>query len=180
MAWVADILTAARVPLAVILAAAVAADQLETSIVILMAAWMTDALDGRAARASRKTTYLGDWDFRVDMTVCAGILTGIAIAGRGSIWLVSLIVLVGMGSSIVTCNPSPAMFFMGVSYAWFFGILLTERPGLWWLPFAAIAALLVLDWKRFTTVILPAFFKGAAHVIRREAADTPPVLDRWA
>jgi hypothetical protein len=40
--------------------------------------------------------------------------------------------------------------------------------------------LLVADWHRFTTVILPAFFRGIAALGQSEHPDGGPVLDRWA
>jgi hypothetical protein len=54
------------------------------------------------------------------------------------------------------------------------------RPRLWWLPFASILLLLVVDRRRFTRVILPAFFRGLATLGRSELPDRRPVLDRWA
>ena len=179
MAWVADVLTASRVVLALVVGVAVANNSYGVAIPVLMIAWLTDTLDGMIARAAKGTTRLGDWDFRVDVTLGIAILIGFAADGRGPIWLVVAIIGLFAGWTFVTGNPAPAMLMMGVAYGWFLPVLLIDRPIFWWMPFAAIPILLALDWRRFFTVILPAFFKGWAR-IGSDESEVAPVLDRWA
>lgn len=180
MAWIADGLTASRLVLGVVVGAAIASNHLGFAIVVLVIAWVTDLLDGPLARAASAATRLGDWDFRVDVTLGAAIFVGLAISGRVPAWLVAGLVVLGVGWTRVTGNPAPAMLFLAVVYAWFLMVVLTERPERWWLPFAAIPALLAIDHRRFFRVILPAFFKGLAAIGRGRAAEAPPVLDEWA
>jgi hypothetical protein len=180
MAWVADALTASRVVLALVIGVAVASESMTVAILVLMLAWLTDTLDGMIARASTGTTRLGDWDFRVDVSVGIAILLGLAFSDRAPIWLVLSAIGLLAGWTWMSGNPAPAMLMMALAYGWFLPILLIDRPTFWWMPFVLIPILLLLDWRRFFRVILPAFFKGMARVGREEAADPAPVLDRWA
>jgi hypothetical protein len=166
MAWVADALTASRVVLALVVGVAVASESMTVAILVLMLAWLTDTLDGMIARASSGTTRLGDWDFRVDVSLGVAILLGLAFADRAPIWLVLSAIGLLAGWTWVSGNPAPAMLMMALAYGWFLPILFIDRPNFWWLPFAMIPVLLALDWKRFFRVILPAFFKGMARVGR--------------
>jgi phosphatidylglycerophosphate synthase len=77
---VADLLTLVRLGAAPSLAAALAADGLAIAAALLAGAWLTDALDGQAARASGRRTYLGRFDLVVDTAVGAGALVGLTLA----------------------------------------------------------------------------------------------------
>lgn len=59
-ARVADALTGARAALAVAVALLLAGSRLDAAAVALCAAWATDALDGRLARAAEGGTALGE------------------------------------------------------------------------------------------------------------------------
>lgn len=180
MAWIADALTASRVLLAVLLALAVASGSFPTATVVLVVAWLTDSLDGRLARAAAADTRLGDWDFRVDVSLGVAILVGLMLSGLASAWLVLVVIATLTGLTLVTGNPAPSMLLLAFAYTWFLWLLLDLRPPLWWLPFASIVLLLVVEWRRFLAVILPAFFRGVATLGRSERPDIGPVLDRWA
>jgi hypothetical protein len=180
MARLADGLTASRVVLALIIGGAVATDRLDAAVVVLVIAWLTDLLDGILARAAPGTTRLGDWDFRVDVSLGASLLAGLVFAQRAPVWLVVGIVVLGVGWTWSTGNPAPAMLMIALAYIWFLLVLYVSRPEWWWLPFAVIPILLVLDWKRFFRVILPAFFQGLAVIAEGETPELPPVLDEWA
>lgn len=179
MAWVADVLTASRVVLALVIGIAVGADRLGVAVLVLMIAWLTDTLDGMIARASSGETKLGDWDFRVDVSLGIAILVGLAVADRIPVWLVVAAIALLAGWTWITGNPAPAMLMMALAYGWFLPVLIVEKPNFWWMPFGVIPVLLLLDWRRFFTVILPAFFKGMAR-IGDEDPEVAPVLDRWA
>ena len=179
-AWIADALTASRVFLAVLVLVAVASGSFPAATVVLVVAWLTDLLDGRFARAAATETRLGAWDFRIDVSLGAAILIGLTFNGMASAWLVVVAIAVLAGLTVLTGNPAPAMLFLAFAYAWFLWLLLDLRPFLWWLPFAAIVVLLIVDWRRFFRVILPAFFRGLSTLGRSEGPDAGPVLDRWA
>ena len=180
LALTADILTSSRLVIAFALPAVVGTKTLDWSAALVTVAWATDFLDGQAARATDQPTRLKEWDLRVDITVAAGILVGLGIGGYTPWWLVVSTVVVLGGLSIVYENPSPAMLMVGFIYARYLWLLIDAQAMLWWLPFLAIGFLAILDWRRFTRLILPAFFKGAAALLRRERTGLPPVIDNWA
>lgn len=180
MALLADILTASRLGLAVVVGAALAAGEYRIAVIFLVLAWATDYFDGILARAATNPTRLGEWDFRVDVTIGIAILAGLVSAGEMPLGLAIAVVVAGAGWTQYTGNPAPAMLLMAFAYAWLLAILLRQRPDLWWLPFAAIGVLLVLQWRRFIETILPAFFKGVGRIATGEEGDPPPVLDHWA
>jgi hypothetical protein len=181
LASVADGLTASRLVLAAVIGIAVASDRLDVSAVVLVIAWLTDLLDGMAARAATGPTRFGDWDFRVDVTLGMSLLVGLIIGGRVPVWVVlSAVVLLGVWARIGG-NPAPAMLFMAVVYAWYLLNLFIDKPALWWVPVAAIPFVLIIDWRRFSRTILPAFFSGMAKLGDTELArERSPVLDEWA
>ncbi len=173
-------MTAGRALLAVAVAVAVATDRFGAAVIVLMIAWLTDFLDGIVARRARGATRLGDWDFRVDVLLGLALLIGLAIAGYVAVWLAIVATAVGVGWTWATGNPAPAMLLLALAYGWFLSVLLIDRPDWWWLPFAAMPLLLVLDLNRFFKVIMPACFNGLAGLSRPGPRDVPPVLDRWA
>lgn len=179
-AVIADMLTASRILLAMLLAFAVAIDSWPFATVILVIAWLTDLLDGRLARATSEPTRLGDWDFRVDVALGVAILIGLMLSGIASSWLVVAAVATLAGLTIMTGNPAPSMLLLAFAYGWFLWILLDRRPTFWWLPFSSIVFLLIVDWRRFFSVILPAFFRGLSTFSQSDNPDPTPVLDRWA
>lgn len=177
---VADALTASRIVLAMLLAVTLATGSFPVATVVLVVAWVTDLLDGRLARSAHTPSRMGDWDFRIDVSLGVAILVGLLLSGLVSPWLVILAIGGLAGFTILTGNPSPSMLLLAFAYAWFLWLLLDRQPLLWWLPFASILVLLVVDWDRFTRVILPAFFRGIATLGRTEHPEGGPVLDRWA
>lgn len=180
-AFAADALTAIRAVLAIAVIWVVAADSLGWAAAFMTLSWLTDFLDGRLARSTSHPTRLGAWDLRVDTTFGAGLLVGLGAAGHVP-WPLVIAVL---GLALITLllgNPAPGMLMQGFAYAWLLWLLVTTRPLGWWLPVVGALALMVLDWHRFTRVVLPAFFKGSAALFRSSEgrSEGGPVLDDWA
>jgi len=178
-AFAADALTAARLFLGLGLFWLVALDNLGWGAALLALAWVTDFLDGRLARSTPHPTRLAAWDLRVDSTVSVCVLIGMGVTGHIPWLLVAAVLALGSVTAF-SGNPSPAMVMMGIVYGWFMWILLIQRPLGWWLPFAGGAIIGMADWHRFTRVIMPAFFKGLAALVRGPRTDLKPVLDDWA
>ncbi len=180
MALIADVLTASRVVLAVFVGAALARLDYPTAVILLVVAWLTDFFDGILARAARGKTRLGDWDFRVDVTLGVAILVGLVISDVLRLPLVAVAVVLGAGWTQYTGNPAPAMLLLALAYGVLLAVLIHDVPRLWWLPFVAVALLLTLQWRRFVRVILPAFFQGLGTIVGGKRVEAPPVLDRWS
>jgi hypothetical protein len=179
-ALAADVLTSSRMLLAVVVAGAIGAGSLDWAAVLVPAAWLTDFFDGRLARSADRPTRLRAWDLRADTLLGIGIMVGMAWGGFMPWWTVPLLATAMAGATHVLGNPSPAMLLLGYVYAWFLWLMLVEAELLGWVPFATLPFLLVFDWHRFTKIILPAFFKGAAALFRGDRSATDePVLDDW-
>ncbi len=158
MSMTADLLTGARGLIAFGMILALSNRYVATAAVLLALAWITDFLDGRAARAGSGDTLLGGWDLEVDTLVGAAVLIGL---DRGDLipgWLAwGLLLLLGI-PFLVLRHPTPAMILQAVAYA---SVLFHawSTPVRWVLP-AAILLVLVADFERFRTVTLPSFFSG--------------------
>ncbi|HYV01610.1 MAG TPA: CDP-alcohol phosphatidyltransferase family protein, partial [Actinomycetota bacterium] len=81
MGLAADALTLARLVVAGALIPVLGARRLSLAAVLLGAAWISDFLDGRAARASAGRTRLGDVDLWADTFVGAGVVLGLTVWG---------------------------------------------------------------------------------------------------
>jgi len=176
----ADALTVSRLGLGLGLFWLVALDNLGWGAGLVFLTWVTDFLDGRLARSTPHRTRLAAWDFRVDTTVGVGLACGLAIADHIP-WTVVIGMLVLAAVTAVLGNPAPAMVMMGVVYGFFMWMLLLHRPLGWWLPFVGGVMIGIIDWHRFTRVIMPAFFKGLAALVRgRSPIPRGPAIDDWA
>ncbi|HEV8572575.1 MAG TPA: CDP-alcohol phosphatidyltransferase family protein [Actinomycetota bacterium] len=172
LALSADGLTAARALLGPVLASLVATGRLSAAAVVLGVAWISDALDGRLARASGGLSRLGNWDFPADVVVGAGILAGLALAGAVPLPL-AVLVLVGLGSAfLVLRNPALGMAVQAIGYGAFLWRLWVERVAAGWIPVAVAAGIGLLERRRFVRVVLPSFFRGVASALRLRRHDT--------
>ena len=129
--------------------------------VLLSSAWLGDVLDGRLARRSSSETVLGSWDLRADTAVGAGLLVG--LAGHGTVpWLLALAALAVFGGLFIAGNVAASMLLQLAGYLPFLHVAWTERPAAWWLPFATIVFVGIVNWRRLVYVAIPAFLRGVA------------------
>jgi phosphatidylglycerophosphate synthase len=164
LARTADTLTLARLGFALLLTAVVGRS-LTWAGLLLAAAWISDALDGRAARASNRLTRLGRLDLSVDTAVGAGLLLGMAAGGILSFpFAVGLTVVLG-GAYLWLRNPAPALALQGVAYGWFLAVVWTQELAVRWVLLATIAVLCLTGARRLFTVVIPAFLAGTAALI---------------
>jgi phosphatidylglycerophosphate synthase len=165
-AHAADGLTVTRALLAAALAGVLVFDHVAVASWMLATAWITDALDGRLARASTCATRLGRLDLAVDTSVGAGLLMGMATSGHVSWVLAAGLVVVFGGGFLVSKNAALAMVLQAVAYAWFLVTLWQAHPLLRWLPLAVIAGLLIVEYRRLTAVVVPTFLSELASLVR--------------
>ncbi|HKZ75617.1 MAG TPA: CDP-alcohol phosphatidyltransferase family protein [Actinomycetota bacterium] len=168
-AWVADALTFARVLLAPVLAVVLARGRLAPAAVVLSVAWLTDFADGRVARAGRGRTRLGGFDLPADTLVGAGVLVGLAADGYIPAPVAAAVLLVLGGGFLVLRNEALSMALQAVGYGGFLWRLWIQRSAFMWFPVLTIAAIAVLDRRRFTRIVLPGFLDGvrSALALRR-------------
>jgi phosphatidylglycerophosphate synthase len=166
IAHTADTLTLARLGFALMLVGAVATHRFALATWLLVGAWVSDALDGRLARATTRATRLGELDLTVDTAVGAGLLTGLGFAGHLPVPLALSVVVVLGGGFLVLRNAALALALQAVAYSWFIVVLWAEQAGTRWVPPAAAAALLIVGYRRLVTVVVPAFVTGTAALAR--------------
>jgi hypothetical protein len=166
LARTADVLTAARAVLAVLLAWLVGGEQFGMAALVLGAAWASDALDGRFAHAAGGGTRLGEWDLPADTLVGVGVLVGLAIGGYLPIALVLAAVLLLGGAFAVLRNPFPAMVLQAFAWGAILWRFWADRVVAGWVPVAVAGVIGIAERERFIGVVLPAFFRGAASTVR--------------
>jgi phosphatidylglycerophosphate synthase len=85
---------------------------------VVGSAWLSDFLDGRAARASARPTSLGGFDRWADTLVGAGAVVGFVASG----WLpraVGVVVVAGLlGAFMLTRNEAMSMLLQATGYGW--------------------------------------------------------------
>lgn len=163
----ADLLTSLRLAAAPALAAAVAAGRLGVAAALLAGAWLTDAPDGEAARASGTRTQLGRFDLVVDTTVGAGALVGLTLAGHIPALLTGGLLVVVGGAFLVLRNPALSMALQAVGYASLLWTLWDEGEPAVWLPLGTAASLGLIFHRRLFKKEIPAFLQGVATLSRR-------------
>jgi phosphatidylglycerophosphate synthase len=164
---VADLLTLMRLAAAPALAAAIAAGRLGLAAALLAAAWLTDALDGWAARASRRRTRLGGIDLVVDTAVGAGALVGLTLADEIPPLLTGALLVALGGGFLVLRNPALSMALQSVGYGWLLWMLWAKGELGVWLPLATAAGLGLVFHRRLLQTLIPAFLHGVATLSRR-------------
>jgi hypothetical protein len=166
LARTADVLTAARAALAVLLAWLVGSGHLDAAALVLAAAWASDALDGRLAQAAGGGTRLGEWDLPADTLVGVGVLAGLAIDTYLPALLVLAAVVVLGGAFALLRNPFPAMVLQAFAWGTILWRFWADRVAAGWVPVAVAGVIGIAERDRFLRVVLPAFFRGAASTAR--------------
>ncbi len=168
LGFAADALTLGRLIVAVALIPVLGARLMALGAGLLGAAWMSDFLDGRAARASAGRTRLGDVDLWADTLVGAGAVVGFTVWG----WVPTV---VGLGlcvfllaAFVLTRNEAMSMLLQATGYA--LVLWRTWRDGhtvsLWWL-LTIVAVIAVVNGRIFWERSLPTFLSGMASALRR-------------
>jgi hypothetical protein len=167
----ADGLTIGRVIVAVALVPVLGGGRVTLAAALVGSAWVSDFLDGRAARASGGQTRLGDFDLWADTLVGAGVVLGFTVWG----WVPPV---VGLGlvallltAFAITRNEAMSMMLQATGYA----LLLwrTWQDGhsasLWWL-LTVIGMIAFVNRRTFWERSLPTFLSGVAGVVRRQSS----------
>ena len=163
----ADLLTLVRLAVAPALIVTLAAGQLAAASALLAGAWLTDALDGPAARAAELPTRLGAFDLAVDTAVGAGALVGLALAGEvPAAPAATLLAVLGTGF-LVFRNPALSMALQAVGYASLLWTLWDQSEPAVWLPLGTAFGLLLVLHRRLFGAVIPGFLGGVAMLPRR-------------
>jgi hypothetical protein len=80
--------------------------------------------------------------------------------------------------SVLLSNPAAVMVGVAVQYGMF--LMATYLwSGLWWLAVLHVLVFLGAGWKRFWSVVMPAFWAGVAALVSGRGRDRRLVLDDW-
>jgi hypothetical protein len=158
-AVVADVLTVSRLGLAVLVIPSAWTRNLTLTSALLAAAWLTDFLDGRIARAAGVTGRMGPWDLTVDTTVGVGLIIGLTGAGEVPA-LFGVAAILVLGSWSLAGNFAAALLLQLAGYLPLLDIVWRRRPPVWWLPFLTVIVIGLMDWRRLVTVNIPRFIRG--------------------
>jgi phosphatidylglycerophosphate synthase len=139
------------------------AQGLQKAILLMIAAWTGDILDGKIARRNREFyhTWIGDHDLEIDMAVSAGLLFYLFTSGFINVWIVSVYVLVWAFIFWRWRNVTVlGMLSQGPIYGYFIWIAVSRLPnvGIWIIIWMVIA--IILTWPQFPKHVVPGFLNG--------------------
>jgi phosphatidylglycerophosphate synthase len=167
LGWAADGLTVYRAFVALALVPALGARRIGLAAALLGTGWISDFLDGRAARTSAGTTRLGGSDLWIDTLVGAAAVLGCVAAG----WVppalgVGLVVLLLAGFGL-TRNEALSMLLQAAGYGMVLWRTWSEGHGLA-LVFllTIIAAIGVVNRRIFWERSVPTFLGGLVALVR--------------
>lgn len=169
----ADVLTASRLMIALILTWLGIHQNpatLPLAIVLLLASWITDGLDGPLARrgAWNHQTWIGDHDLEIDVLVSLGLLCYLIFAHFLS-WPYGAIYLLLWATICFRWGwqRELAMVFQGPIYLWFMLISLRDAPTLGLILPLWVLTVVTLTWPRFPKEIVPGFLSGMKELFKQ-------------
>lgn len=170
----ADVLTAGRALLALVLAALGrpgGEELLPVAALVLLGCWCTDLFDGALARRSgvSEQTWIGSHDLEADVLVSLGLLG--YLVGSGYLAPVYALVYLLLWAVIFQrwgWWRDSAMLFQAAIYLWFLTVALRDAPsaGAWLV--AWIVAVVVVTWPRFPREVVPGFLAGMSQAVRQD------------
>jgi phosphatidylglycerophosphate synthase len=170
LALIADGLTVSRFLLGASLVPVLGGMRVGLGASLVGTAWITDFLDGRAARASSVPSRLGAFDLWADTLVGAGAVLGFVTWGwvPASIGLSLVVVL--LASFALTRIEALSMILQAVGYALVLWRVWRDGPAValaWLLSIVAVIGFVNrrILWERS----LPTFFGGLAEIVRRSS-----------
>jgi phosphatidylglycerophosphate synthase len=162
----ADSLTAARLPIAVLLVVVgltLGKGGWHFAALLVLVSWTSDIVDGALARLSRTkiSTWIGSHDLYFDMAVAVGVLTYLTAAGSintsiSILYILSWIIVFtrfGILSALGKLFQAPI-------YTWFIIAAFQSDSSLGALFLIYLLVIIVLTWPRFPKETIPDFLTG--------------------
>lgn len=148
-------------------------DALGLAVYLMLVDWTGDVLDGILARRSRLNyhTWIGDHDLEVDLSVSAGLLGYMMLAGYidwrvcSAYTLLWVLIFWHLGyiRSLVMLVQAPVYF-------WFIYIAIREPPYRGWWLIAWIAIILMITWPRFPNQVIPGFLESIRGITKGQSS----------
>lgn len=145
---------------------------LQKAVLLMIAAWTSDVLDGKIARRERNYyhTWLGDHDLEIDMAVSVGLLFYLITSGFIDVWIASVYVLVWAFILWRWRNVTVlGMLSQAPIYGFFIWIAFTRMPnvGIWILIWMVVA--IILTWPQFPKQVVPGFINGLQEFLTNKS-----------
>lgn len=136
---------------------------LNKAVLIMIAAWTGDALDGRIARKSKNYyhTWIGDHDLEFDMAVSCCLLVYLTASDYIGVWIAGAYVLFWVFVIWRWSNFNVlGMLSQTPIYGYFIWIAATRLPlvGMWIFIWMVVA--LIITWPQFPQQVVPGFLRG--------------------
>ena len=150
-ALLADLLTLSRIVAAGLLAwlgFGRGQAALPAAVVVLVAAWTTDQLDGWAARRADVPTHLGRYDFVFDLILYAGVLTYLAAARFVPAWLAAAFVIVSAAALLLARSKAMIVLCLRLLDLAAMALLLDHQPRMGAIVLAWLAVLAIIYRRR--------------------------------
>lgn len=136
----------------------------------MLVCWTGDYLDGHLARRAhpQRHNWLGDHDVILD--VCVSLCVGghLLLAGwvDGKLALIYLFVW-ALVFWVAGQNHALLMLVQAPIYGYFIFVALSQAPQTGWWLLAWIAVMLIFNWGRFSTQVVPGFLREMQDAWRR-------------
>jgi cardiolipin synthase len=140
-----------------------------TAVMTLLAAWISDVLDGPLARHDPRGihTWIGDHDLEADMTVALGVWIYLTLAGFVSPWLAVAYVAAGTAALWHFDSAHLAWGLQALPYGTMIWTAWQVVPPYGLLLVAWISLVVVATWPRFPRQTVPEFLSGMRNLWRR-------------
>ena len=148
---VADALTLARMVLVVILLGVGSREgvaALPAVVVLTVACWVTDVLDGKLARQAAAPTRLGRYDVAADLGLALSLAICLVLWGVLPPAPVVIVVVVATVCTRLFHFLAPQKFAMGMAYAALIFSVWRLRPGWLWVLVGGLGLLILLNPQR--------------------------------
>lgn len=176
---IADTLTYLRLIIAlliVLVGIAQGRNGLSTALLLLLAGWASDTLDGQLARKdtlSRKT-WIGEHDIIVDVLLGLSMMIYFSLSGFTPLWLTMFCILYLITVTLVLRGWTLYAIFIGLSYGTILLVSYLYATSLFYIFALYILIMLLTTWTHCWENIR-AFFAGFKDIETREAVKKKPV-----
>lgn len=142
---------------------------LPQAVLVMLLCWTGDILDGGIARLNRppRHSWLGDHDLYVDLFVALGL--GAYLVGAGFFeWYIACLYLIVWGLLVWRFGPDRNLLMLVQAFIYFYFIWVALRvapqAGRWLI--AWLLVVIILNWHRVSTQVVPNFIHGMKSVWR--------------
>ncbi len=166
-AMLADLLTLSRIAAAGVLAwlgFARGREALPAAVLVLVAAWTTDQLDGWAARRAGVPTHLGRYDFVFDLILYAGVLTYLAAARFVPAWLAATFVIVSAAALLLARRKAVIVLCLRLLDLTAAALLFAHQPRIGAVMLAWLAVLAIIYRRRLAERV-PAWARELTQMV---------------